>query len=199
VGRWVTFDCYGTLVDWNAGLRGALGSDELLRRYHEAEPQVQAEDPSLSYREVMRETARRLGVDADPAETLPRWPVFPEVPAALEEARGSDWRLAILSNTDRDLLDASMDAIGVPFDVSIVASEIGSYKPAERHWRVFEETVGRLPDVHVAQSLFHDIATANALGIPNVWINRLGEQAGDTTPTLERPDLTGLADTLDRL
>ena len=196
---WVTFDCYGTLVDWNAGLRGVLGSDELLQRYHEVEPQVQAEDPSLPYREVMRETARRLGVDADPAESLPRWPVFPEVPDALEEARERDWRLAILSNTDRDLLDASMDAIGVPFELSIVASEIGSYKPAERHWRAFEETVGRLPDVHVAQSLFHDIATANALGIPNVWINRLGEDAGETKPTAERHDLTGLADVLDWL
>jgi 2-haloacid dehalogenase len=199
MARWVTFDCYGTLVDWNAGLRGALGSDELLQRYHEVEPQVQAEDPSLPYREVMRETARRLGVDADPAESLPRWPVFPEVPAALEEARERGWRLAILSNTDRDLLDASMDAIGVPFDLSIVASEIGSYKPAERHWRAFEETVGRLPDVHVAQSLFHDIATANALGIPNVWINRLGEEAGETKPTAERSDLSALADALEQL
>jgi 2-haloacid dehalogenase len=199
MARWVTFDCYGTLVDWNAGLRDALGSDELLRRYHEVEPQVQAEDPSLSYREVMREAARQLGVDADPAESLPSWPVFPEVPAALEEARERDWRLAILSNTDRDLLDASMAAIGVPFDLSIVASEIGSYKPAERHWRAFEETVGRLPDVHVAQSLFHDIVTADALGIPNVWINRLGEQPGETTPTVERASLTGLADVLDRL
>jgi 2-haloacid dehalogenase len=199
MARWVTFDCYGTLVDWNAGLRDALGSDELLRRYHEVEPQVQAEDPSLSYREVMREAARQLGVDADPAESLPSWPVFPEVPAALEEARERDWRLAILSNTDRDLLDASMAAIGVPFDLSIVASEIGSYKPAERHWRAFEETVGRLPDVHVAQSLFHDIVTADALGIPNVWINRLGEQPGETTPTVERASLSGLADVLDRL
>ena len=196
---WVTFDCYGTLVDWNAGLRGALGSDELLQRYHELESQVQAEDPSQSYRVVMRETARRLGVDADPAETLPGWPVFSEVPAALEEARGRGWRLAILSNTDRDLLDASLDAIGVPFDLSIVASEIGSYKPAERHWRAFEEKVGRLPEVHVAQSLFHDIATANALAIPNVWINRLGEEAGETKPTVERRDLTGLADVLDGL
>ena len=85
------------------------------------------------------------GVDADPAESLPGWPVFPEVPAALEEARGRGWRLAILSNTDRDLLDASMDAIGVPFDLSIVASEIGSYKPAERHWRAFEETAAGCP------------------------------------------------------
>jgi len=198
VARWATFDCYGTLVDWNAGLFAALGSDELLARYHELEPQVQAEDPSRAYRDVLRETARRLGSDADPAASLPDWPVFPEARTALGEARERGWRVAILSNTDRDLLDASMAAIGVPFDLSIVASEIGSYKPAERHWRAFEERVGALPDAHVAQSLFHDIATANALGIPTVWINRLGERA-DPEPTVERADLTGLADVLERL
>ena len=197
--RWATFDCYGTLVDWNAGLAGALGDPSLLPRYHEIEPAVQAETPGLSYRDVLRESARRLGVDADPAETLPGWPVFPDVRPELEAARSRGWRLAILSNSDRDLIESSITSIGVPFDLSIVASEIGSYKPAEHHWRAFEETVGRLPDVHVAQSLFHDIATANALDIPNVWINRLGEQAGETTPTVERPDLTGLADVLDRL
>src|SRR5215211_2368763 len=195
--RWATFDCYGTLVDWNSGLRDALGSDEQLARYHELEPEVQTDDPSRSYRDVLRETARRLGSDADPAASLPEWPVFPEVRAALEEARARGWRLAILSNADRDLLDASIAAIGVPFDLSIVASEIGSYKPAERHWRAFEGRTGRLPDVHVAQSLFHDVATANALGIPTVWINRLREPA-DPEPTVERPDLAGLADVLAR-
>jgi 2-haloacid dehalogenase len=198
VERWATFDCYGTLVDWNAGLRGALGSDELLARYHELEPQVQAEDPSRAYRDVMREVARRLGVDADPAESLPGWPVFPDVRPALEEARERGWRLAILSNTDRDLLDASMAAIGVPFDLSVVASEIGSYKPAPGHWRAFQEGVGRLPDAHVAQSHFHDVVPATELGIPTVWINRLGERA-EPRPTVELPDLTGLTDALEDL
>ena len=196
--RWATFDCYGTLVDWNSGLRDALGSDELLARYHELEPQVQAEDPSRTYREVLRETARRLGADADPATTLPGWPVFPEVPEALAEARDRGWRLAILSNSDRDLLDASLAAIGVPFDLSIVASEIGSYKPAHGHWRAFEERIGRLPDAHVAQSHFHDVVPATALGIASVWINRLGEHA-EPRPTVELPSLTGLADALERL
>ena len=198
MARWATFDCYGTLVDWNAGLRRALGSDELLARYHELEPEVQAEDPARSYREVLRVTARRIGSDADPAASLPAWPVFPDVRAALTAARERGWRLAILSNTDRDLLDTTLETIGVPFDLSIVASEIGSYKPAAPHWRVFEERVGSLPDAHVAQSLFHDIATANALGIPTVWINRLHERA-DTEPTIERPNLTGLADVLEQL
>ena len=196
--RWATFDCYGTLVDWNAGLRRSLGSDELLVRYHELEPQVQAEDPSRSYREVLRETAKRLGVVADPADGLPDWPVFRDVRPSLEEMRERGWRLAILSNTDRDLLDASVTAIGVPFDHTIVASEIGSYKPALGHWRAFEEHVGRLPDAHVAQSLFHDVAPASELGIPTVWINRLGERP-DPSPTRELPDLRGLAAALDEL
>jgi 2-haloacid dehalogenase len=195
---WATFDCYGTLVDWNAGLKAALGSDELLARYHELEPQVQAEDPSLSYREVLRETARRLGVDADPAASLPDWPVFPDVRPALGECVERGWRLAILSNSDRDLIDASMRAIGVPFELSLVASELGSYKPSHGHWLAFEATVGKLPDVHVAQSHFHDVAPASDLGIPTVWINRLGERA-DPEPTAELPSLAGLADTLERL
>ena len=196
--RWATFDCYGTLVDWNAGLAAALGDEALLARYHEVEPLVQAESPGLSYREVLRETADRLGVDADPAASLPGWPVFPDVRPELEAARSRGWRLAILSNSDRDLIDASIDSIGVPFDLAIVASEIGSYKPAHEHWGAFAEQVGRLPDVHVAQSHFHDVVPATALGIPTVWINRLGERA-EPTPTHELTGLTGLAETLEEL
>ncbi len=196
--RWATFDCYGTLVDWNAGIAAALGDPALLERYHQVEPAVQSEDPTRSYREVLRETARRLGVDADPAASLPDWPVFSDVRPALEEARGRGWRLAMLSNTDRDLIEASIRSIGVPFDLAIVASEIGSYKPAAGHWHAFEAQVGRLPDVHVAQSHFHDVVTATQLGIPTIWINRLGERA-DPAPSLELPGLVGLADALDRL
>jgi 2-haloacid dehalogenase len=198
VDRWATFDCYGTLVDWNAGLAGALGGEALLARYHEVEPAVQAESPGLSYREVMRESARRLGVEADPAETLPGWPVFGDVRPELETARSRGWRLAILSNSDRDLIESSIDSIGVPFDLAIVASEIGSYKPAHTHWGAFAESVGRPPTVHVAQSHFHDVVPATALGIPTVWINRLGDTA-EPAPTRELSGLTGLADTLEEL
>jgi 2-haloacid dehalogenase len=196
--RWATFDCYGTLIDWNAGLRDALGGDELLARYHELEPRVQGEDETRSYRAVLTETARRVGVEVSPADTLQSWPVFPEVPAELEEARARGWKLAVLSNSDRDLIEQSLHAIGVPFELAIVASEIGSYKPSHGHWLAFEREVGRMPDVHVAQSRFHDVVPATALGIPTVWINRLGE-TGDPAPTRELPDLRGLADTLDAL
>jgi 2-haloacid dehalogenase len=200
--RWATFDCYGTLIDWNGGIRRSLGSDELLERYHELEPQVQAENPAATYREVMTEVSRRLGVDEPEslARSLPSWEPFPEVRAALEEARGRGWRLAALSNTDRDFIEASIERIGVPFDLAIVASEIGSYKPAPAHWDRFFAQTGAATDhhVHVAQSHFHDVVPARALGLTTVWINRLGESA-EPAPTRELPDLSRLPDMLDEL
>jgi 2-haloacid dehalogenase len=200
--RWATFDCYGTLIDWNGGLRSALGSDELLERYHELEPQVEAENPTASYREVMAEVSRRLGVD-DPealARSLPSWEPFPEVRPALEEARERGWKLAALSNTDRDFIEASLARIGVPFELAIVASEIGSYKPARAHWDRFFAETGAATDqhVHVAQSHFHDVVPARTLGLTTIWINRLGESA-EPAPTRELPDLSRLPDTLDEL
>ena len=200
--RWATFDCYGTLIDWNGGLRDALGSDELLARYHELEPQVQAEDPGRSYREVMTEVAGRLGVE-DPdavARSLPSWQPFPDTRASLEEARSHGWKLAILSNSDRDFIEASMQRIGVPFELAIVASEIGSYKPARTHWDRFFAQTGAATDhhVHVAQSHFHDIVPAHALGLTTIWINRLGER-GVPAPTRELADLSRLPGTLDEL
>jgi 2-haloacid dehalogenase len=126
--------------------------------------------------------------------------VFAEVPGALAEARERGWQLAALSNTDRDLIEASLQAIGVPFEQAIVASEVGSYKPAPGHWRAFYASTGADPSrhVHVAQSHFHDIVPAHDLGIRTVWINRLAERA-EPAPTRELPDLTGLADVLDGL
>jgi 2-haloacid dehalogenase len=200
--RWATFDCYGTLIDWNGGLRKALGSDELLERYHEVEPQVQAENPALSYREVMAEVSRRLGAADEDAlpRSLPSWEPFPEVRPALEEARERGWKLAALSNTDRDFIEASIARIGVPFELAIVASEIGSYKPGRAHWDRFFAQTGAATDqhVHVAQSHFHDVVPARALGLTTIWINRLGERAAPA-PTRELSDLSRLPDTLDEL
>ena len=200
--RWATFDCYGTLIDWNGGLREALSSAELVDRYHELEPQVEAENPSSSYRDVMTQVARRLGVERPDAlpRSLPSWEPFPEVRAALEDARARGWKLAALSNTDRDFIEASLQRIGVPFELAIVASEIGSYKPARAHWDRFFAQTGAATDhhVHVAQSHFHDIVPAHALGLTSVWINRLGERA-EPAPTRELADLSRLPDTLDEL
>ena len=124
--------------------------------------------------------------------------MFPEVRESLEEARTRGWKLAILSNTDRDFIEASMASVGVPFEFAIVASEVGSYKPALGHWRAFEERLKRLPDVHVAASHYHDVVPARGLGIPTVWINRLAESF-EPPPTREQPDLVALAETLDEL
>jgi 2-haloacid dehalogenase len=207
--RWATFDCYGTLIDWNGGIRrgfidvfGEGRADELLARYHEVEPEIQRAKPTLSYREVMARALDELGAPPEQREALgdalPSWAPFPEVPDALENARSRGWRLAILSNTDRDFIEASKRQLGVPFDATIVASEIGSYKPALGHWQAFEREVGRLPDVHVAASHFHDIVPAGGLGVSTVWVNRLGEQ-GDPPPTREIEDLAPLPDVLDEL
>jgi 2-haloacid dehalogenase len=215
--RWATFDCYGTLIDWNAGIAGELArlfgadaAERLLERYHQLEPQVQAEDPERSYRAVLTLTLERLAAEEKLdlpdgeagalARSLPEWAPFPEVPAALAEARGRGWQLAILSNTDRDFIAASKARIGIPFDETIVASEIGSYKPGHRHWQEFfaRRRADRERYVHVAASLFHDIAPAQELGLRTVWVNRRGEQP-DPVPTEEVADLVMLADVLDEL
>src|SRR2546429_3099723 len=209
-GRWATFDCYGTLVDWNGGIRRELArvfgderADALLVRSHGLEPALEA-DGSRSYAEVLSEAMRGLGAppgeEAALARSLPTWEPFPEVPAALQALRERGWRLAILSNTDPDFLAASLERIGVPVDLTVVASDIGSYKPAHGHWeRFFAETgADRARHVHVAASLFHDIAPARELRLASVWINRLGERA-DPEPTRELADLTRLPETLDDL
>jgi 2-haloacid dehalogenase len=217
MSRWATFDCYGTLIDWNGGigrelarLFGGESAARLLVRFHALEPDVQSE-AFKTYREVLKTTLERLAaVEKLPlaphdaaalANSLPNWKPFPEVPAALEALRKRGWRLCILSNTDRDLMDASIEQIGVRFDGSIVAEEIGSYKPSHGHWKHFFERTGadRSQHVHVGASLFHDIAPANELGIPSVWINRLGETATNARPTRELTDLSQLPDTLDGL
>jgi len=216
MSRWATFDCYGTLIDWNAGIRGVLetlfGAERapgLLARYHRLEPEVQAE-AYRSYAEVLTITLERLAAENDLtipegeagalARSLPDWPAFREVPEALEELRRRGWSLAILSNTDRALILESGKRIGVPFDLIITAEEIRSYKPAHAHWEKFFEltTADREHHVHVAASLFHDVAPARELGLKVVWINRLGE-AAEPVPDRELPDLSGLPDALDAL
>ena len=210
--RWATFDCYGTLIDWNRGIRaelervfGADRADEQLRRYHELEPELEA-DGRLTYREVMTEAMRRLGAptgeEGKLADSLPAWPPFPEVRASLDDVRLRGWSLAILSNTDPDLIAASKALLGVPFEETVAASEIGSYKPALGHWREFAARTGADPSrhVHVAASLFHDIAPANTLGLRSVWVNRLEERPGPRqAPTVELRDLEGLGAALDAL
>ena len=214
--RWATFDCYGTLVDWMSGIRTTLArlwpdadTDALLTLYHQLEPAVQA-GRGIPYRTVMAETLGRVaeiaglaipvgGEDALGA-SLPEWPVFAEVPASLTELRNRGWRLAILSNTDADLLDVSLRNIGVPVDLRVVASEVGSYKPALRHWDAFFAQTGadRKRHAHVAASLFHDVEPCARMGVRCVWINRLGERSG-LPRSGELLDLAALPETLEAL
>ena len=214
--RWASFDCYGTLVDWETGIRTTFerlwpGEDSarLLERYHEVEPRVQLES-AAPYRDVLAEALRlladhdglTLGAEdgAALADSLPDWPVFPEVPPALEELRRRGWKLAILSNTDPDLLASSLERIGVPVDLTVTAADARSYKPAHGHWeRFFERSAAdRERHVHVAASAFHDVAPAGELGLRAVWINRRGEES-DLPRTGELPDLAALPDTVDEL
>jgi 2-haloacid dehalogenase len=213
VDRWATFDCYGTLIDWNGGIAAELdrvfGEEEdddkgtRLAAYHVIERELER-NGSLTYREVMTEAMRRLGAAEDEvgglAGSLPTWEPFPEVRDALTEARARGWKLAILSNSDLDLIEASKELIGVPFDETVVASQIRSYKPALMHWMEFygRTLADRRRHVHVGASGYHDIAPAARLRLPNIWINRLDEHP-ETTPTRELPDLAELPDTLDEL
>lgn len=213
--RWATFDCYGTLIDWNAGIGEVLARTfgpervpALIERYHELEPEIEAEGGFRRYREVLTLVLERLaaeqGLDlVDPdalARSLPEWPAFPEVRAALEELRDREWRLAILSNTDRDYIEASQRQVGVAFDRVLTAQDVRSYKPAHGHWDAFFAQSGadRAQHVHVGASVFHDGRPARELGLRFVWINRLGE-AADLEPDRELEDLRALPGTLEEL
>jgi 2-haloacid dehalogenase len=214
--RWATFDCYGTLIDWDGGIRTALArmwpgedADRLFRRFHDGERRAQA-GRDVPYRLVLRETlaaiaeAEKLEVPAGHedalAEALPSWRPFPEVTGSLAELRDRGWRLAILSNSDPDLLAASLRTIGVEVDVRITTAEARSYKPAHGHWDTFFRTTmaDRERHVHVAASLYHDVEPCAQLGLPCVWINR-SDESSDLPRARELSDLSGLPGTLDAL
>jgi 2-haloacid dehalogenase len=214
--RWATFDCYGTLIDWDNGIRRTLGrvwpeedAGRLFQRYHDVEPRIQV-NRGISYRQVLRETLAGIaeidelevppGEEDALADALPSWHPFHEVPTALADLRARGWRLGILSNTDPDLLDASLKTIGVEVDVRITAAEAGGYKPDYAHWDAFfrATTADRERHVHVAASLYHDVEPCAKLGLPCVWINRLGESS-DLPRAGELPNLWPLPATLDTL
>lgn len=215
---WLTFDCYGTLIDWERGVADALlpllpaGTDRtaLAERYIEVEAEVEKGE-HLLYRDVLDRAGRRLLAEKgrplpDDAVSplpgsLPSWPPFPEVPAALRELRARGYRLAILSNVDRDLLAASIRNIGVEPDLAVTAEDVKSYKPARGHWWRFEELTGSgtASTIHVAASLYHDIRPTAEWGYRNVWIARRSEPLRGASPTRILPDLRGLPDTVDEL
>ncbi|HYS55013.1 MAG TPA: HAD-IA family hydrolase [Thermoanaerobaculia bacterium] len=198
----ITFDCYGTLIDWRSGICGAfvaqgLDGDASLRKYSEIEPIVEREQ-YRSYREVLGETASRIapGIKANfLADSLPSWKPFPDTNPALERLRGAGIRLGILSNVDDDLLAETRKHFTVDFDLLITARQVRSYKPGHAHFLTARQRIGDSKWLHAAQSNLHDIAPARALGIANAWINRHAEKGG-LRPTYEFRDLKGLADAM---
>jgi 2-haloalkanoic acid dehalogenase type II len=213
----ITFDCYGTLIDWEGGIRAALSdlaaqagvrldAHAALATYAAVEPQVQAE-PFRPYHEVLAETARRtaaeLGWPMDDdsaarfAATLPHWPPFADTNPALERL-ASRYRLGILSNVDDDLLEGTLQQLAVPFQVLVTAEQVLAYKPSHAHFLAARERIGGLRWLHAAQSHFHDIAPATHLGLPAAWVNRKGEPlppSGETPLAVVR-DLVALAEWL---
>jgi 2-haloacid dehalogenase len=208
--RALTFDCYGTLIDWEAGLvrdlRAGLSptrvQDELLlAAYSRAEHAVESRPPFRPYREVLRECLERVATDCgakvlDPnalVRGLPSWPAFRDSREALATL-GRRFRLCVVSNIDRDLFAAAEAALGTPFHLVVTADEVRSYKPAPAH---LEEALRRLAMprealVHVAQSLFHDIEPARAMGLQTVWVDRRAGRPGGATRRPEgapTPDL----------
>jgi 2-haloacid dehalogenase len=214
VMRWLTFDCYGTLVDWRGGIAGAIKtvapgeSERLLPMYYRHEVQVQAEG-FRPYREVLREALLRAvaeaGLTLGPgagsilSDTLPDWPVFPDVGPALGKLREEGWQLAILSNIDPDLFAQTRQRLPVPIDAVVTAQDVGSYKPAHGHFLRFRETYRPDVQVHVAQSWFHDVVPANRLGIPAIWINRLSEDDDPSIASAVLPDLRELPAAVSRV
>ena len=211
----ITFDCYGTLIDWESGISDAflraaredgieLRRDEVLRAYALIEPVVERERFRL-YRDVLTETATRLAHALGwplayergtfLVSSIASWKPFPDTNPALERLRNAGHKLGILSNVDDDLLSATRRHFTVDFDLIVTAQQVHSYKPGHAHFLTAKERIGAQRWLHAAQSNFHDIAPTNTLGIDNAWVNRNGETGG-ATPTYEVRDMAGLADLL---
>jgi 2-haloalkanoic acid dehalogenase type II len=199
----LSFDCYGTLIDWETGIGSVLvewaqsigisaNQEQLLNVYADHEAAVEAEFPSMPYPQVLEQAFTRVGVELGyevsekQAEKLgvsvPDWPAFADSHKALERLH-RHYSLIILSNVNREGFDASEKRLGIQFDEILVANEIGSYKPSPRNFHALLSRIDELglqPDqlLHVAQSLFHDHVPAQKQGLKTVWINRRHNQPG---------------------
>jgi 2-haloacid dehalogenase len=223
----LTFDCYGTLIDWESGILGALrpmlsshgvniGDDELLKAYSQAEAAAESR-AFRPYRQVLQETVRALGerFSFQPSieeqgvlpDSIKTWLPFSDSVVTLNRLR-SKFKLSIISNIDDDLFAASATLLQVPFDFVTTALEVRSYKPSLNNFdRALEKMkIDKRHVLHVAQSRHHDIEPANRLGMHSVWVNRrAGKSSGNdgasgysnAIPDLEVPDLKTLADVAD--
>jgi 2-haloalkanoic acid dehalogenase type II len=206
----LTFDCYGTLIDWETGMLEALrpwlercavrpDDDQILEAFARHEVATQTETPGLLYPAVLAEVHRRLalewGIESRPADaesfgqSVPRWPAFPDSAAALRTLQ-EHYRLVVLSNIDRASFRASAEHLGVEFDAVFTAEEIGSYKPDLRNFEHLLRELGKRgiaadKILHTAQSLYHDHQPARSLGLATAWIDRRHDRGGSgaTPPT----------------
>ena len=218
----LTFDCYGTLIDWETGILqslmphiGATGAavteEQVLRLYTRFEAEEEAGE-YRPYRTILENVSARIaseiGVSLSPQgrlvlpNSVGRWPPFPDTIAALHRLK-SRFKLVILSNIDDAFFTQTRDVLGIDFDEVITAEQLGSYKPRKAH---FETALARLgvpkeQILHVAQSLYHDHVPAKEMGFSTVWINRPSRLPDtglslpvDTRPDLEFPDLRSLAE-----
>ena len=212
--EWITFDCYGTLIDWEGGVAGALAPflpapvdrAALAARYIAIEAEVEHE-AYRPYHEILAVASARLMAALGhpfPADrervlpdSLPSWRPFPEVPAVLRALQSEGRRLAILSNVDHALLRSSIARLGVEPHLTVTAEDCRSYKPARGHWDRFRDLSGAAAaaTVHVAASQFHDIVPATALGFRTVFVNRHGEPVA-AAPTRAVPDLRALPEVI---
>ena len=218
----LTFDCYGTLIDWETGLLAGLRAatdrhgltatdDELLETYARHESALEA-NRYRPYREVLGEALRRVlaehGLEPTDEEvatfggSVVDWPAFPDSAAALQRLQ-TRFGLGVITNCDDDLFAASNRRLGVTFDWVVTAQQAKRYKPNPRGFELAFEGIG-LPTnriLHVAQSLFHDHVPAKRLGLSTVWVNRRAGRPGsgatppaEATPDLEVPDMATLAE-----
>jgi 2-haloacid dehalogenase len=214
--RVLSFDCYGTLIDWERGMLAALAPliakcrpapapEKLLALYARHESTQEAETPQLVYRELVARVhermAKELGVTASAAEnaafgaSIGEWPAFPDSPQALADLK-RHFKLVILSNVDRESFRASNARLGVAFDAILTAQDIGSYKPDPRNFAALIAKVTELGHakselLHVAQSLYHDHVPAKKAGLKTAWIDRRAGKSGGATPVPKegvRPD-----------
>jgi len=206
----LSFDCYGTLIDWETGILAALkslrdrsgvGDEELLTAYGEVEHAIEVEQPGLAYSQLLERVHRglshRFGVPEDEVEaakfgaSVGDWPAFPDSAEALAYLK-QHFRLIILSNVDRLSFAGSQRRLGVEFDHVFTAQDIGSYKPDPRNFeyllaRLDEAGIAKSELLHVAQSLFHDHVPANRMGIASAWIDRRHDKPGSGATVLPDP------------
>ena len=216
----VSFDCYGTLIDWETGIVDAVkpvltangltpNDAEVLKLYSEAEPAAQHGEYA-EYREVLRRVMRGIAASVGfaPAQSdldclatsLGAWPAFPDTVDALNALK-TRYGLAIVSNIDDDLFEMTAQRLGIDFDEVVTAQQAQSYKPSHRNFELLIERLGidRSRLLHVAESMFHDVVPANEFGLNVVWVNRHGNSGGGATrpadgkPDLVVPDLATLA------